>query len=524
MFQKCIQITVLVIFLYMHNACCMQDSKPQTLGQKLTAITLAARGRAGQPKTLHEYAEMPGSNYKQDLKAALTKLFVGEAGWWYKTTTLEHTQSVEKLLFSSSGKLIGTVIDNSGDNSDDQTEDETPPSPCGYLACIWNSETAQLDRTIPIQAMDFNSQDSQQTSAHMAIVDNANISILDTKGNVSYSIPLDEHEREVQDVTLYPNQHIVSAKLRDDVSDNVSFVGGYRSTNTKGVSLYDYTTGKMILHLNAHKIVCDPKGTLIGVIKGDNSAYLGDYDGRQLHALEQLPCQCPGSCIHSKYVWDIAFNPAQNIVATVVSKGACLWDYKGTLLHTLLHPEVHDLHVMHATFNPQGTLLATAAWDGTVCLWDCNTGELLRAFSNHGSMAAPAFSPQGTKLAMASNAKVHVWQQHQRPTLEQVLLWHIIQKWLLTVTAEKKNSECTPTSEKDVPLWMATRFNVQKDELHKVWQTMPETLRVSILNTITESMVPAQKVDEIPAEEDFEYMPDTDVADDADDEKVDLFL
>lgn len=478
----------------------LPTDKPQTMGQKLTAITLAARARAQQAKTLCEHS---GISVTSEEKPSLTKTLVGKGGWWYKTATLPHKNSVEKIMFDSSGTHISTIIDNSNDNSDDET------SSCWFLAHIWNRDTAQLNKTISVQAMDFNSDALKETSVQMALVDDSHVRIMDSDGNVSFSIPLDESTKDVKDVTLYPARDWVSVQLRDDRA-----------------ILWNYKSGKMILDKNSRKIVCNPKGTHIGSLEKvgiySYSAYL--YNGTTIQKV-------------AADVSDLTFNPQQDMLATVQYNGVSLWDFDGKQLHTVPHPTVN-----FATFNPQGTQLATAAWDGTVCLWDSNTGEALHTFCSNKSMAPAAFAPQGNMLAVPSNTYVDVWQQHEQPTLEQVLLWNIIQKWLQTVTAEKKTTEFACKSEKDIPFyipfWMATQFNLQKDELEKVWYTMPLKLRNSIFNTIIETLAPVQIVDEVTDEDDLECMPGTEGVnyasiekylplydeDDAPQEKVDLFL
>ncbi|MFD9563807.1 trypsin-like peptidase domain-containing protein, partial [Streptomyces sp. NPDC059994] len=62
----------------------------------------------------------------------------------------------------------------------------------------------------------------------------------------------------------------------------------------------------------------------------------------------------------------------------------------------------HTEWVRAAVFSPSGTLLATAADDGTARLWDTTTGRPLHTFNHSGWVNATAFSPDGTRLATAS--------------------------------------------------------------------------------------------------------------------------
>ena len=72
----------------------------------------------------------------------------------------------------------------------------------------------------------------------------------------------------------------------------------------------------------------------------------------------------------------------------------------------------HTSGVIGVSFSPDGMTLASGSWDGTVRLWDVNTGSpSSHAHRAYGSgVIAVSFSPDGTTLASGSeDYTVRLW-------------------------------------------------------------------------------------------------------------------
>ena len=86
-----------------------------------------------------------------------------------------------------------------------------------------------------------------------------------------------------------------------------------------------------------------------------------------------------------------------------------IWDYEqGALVHRL---DGHRKQISELVYAPGGKLLATASHDGTLRLWDADTGEPGRVFKLPAQIRCAAFSEDGSLIAAGSaDGSGRVWE------------------------------------------------------------------------------------------------------------------
>ena len=142
---------------------------------------------------------------------------------------------------------------------------------------------------------------------------------------------------------------------------------------------------------------------------------------------------------HQEWIYDVAFSPDGKKIATASrDRTVKIWNWNGTeLTEEALPPHqfIHEERVSSVSFIPnqddedlklldpqlnllasEKEILATASWDGTVKLWNINTGTLLQTLESHTDQVFDvSFSPNGKLIATASaDRTIKLWKMQAR--------------------------------------------------------------------------------------------------------------
>jgi WD40 repeat protein len=155
-----------------------------------------------------------------------------------------------------------------------------------------------------------------------------------------------------------------------------------------------------------------PDGTLVITASSDGFARLWEVDsGKRI-----------GELRHNLGVAQAGFSPDARWIVTTLEpdNSAGVWNARtGELFHEMRHATDRGvLGALHAAFSPDGTQLVTACMDGTVQVWDVESGQsvgdLLRHQQNPREQvfaaAVAVFSPDGRRIAsVAGDQTARIW-------------------------------------------------------------------------------------------------------------------
>ena len=192
-----------------------------------------------------------------------------------------------------------------------------------------------------------------------------------------------------------------------------------------GVWIYDAHTGEELALFTGHvepvlSVAFSPDGEILASGAGrkwnwwreDSEIRLWDANtGEHLTTLTRPPEIAQGAEIGQLEVWELVFSPDGKTLASASSDGSVrLWDIETGQYRSILEG---GPFIPSVAFSPDGKTLVGGSWDNTIQLWDVATGKHRATLEGHmDRVSSVAFSPDGKTLVSGG------WDKT-------VLLWNI---------------------------------------------------------------------------------------------------
>ncbi|KAK7687237.1 hypothetical protein QCA50_009742 [Cerrena zonata] len=234
-------------------------------------------------------------------------------------------------------------------------------------------------------------------------------------------------------------------------------------TAWRNIHIWNADTGDLVCTLEGHTrefriAIFSPDG--IRVVSGayDRTLFIWDVKtGRCLRVLGE----------NTSSVYAIAISPKGDIIASGGGDSTiCLWDAdSGELLNIL---KGHTSTVMSLCFSPNGHTLASASDDKTVCVWDIvgHSSGIRKAEEPLPAISCVELSSDGTIIATGSeDGSVSIWETQTGKQLHHIQLETKSDVWSLAILPDNQTVACATDEDDFISIWNISIKKLSKKPL-----------------------------------------------------------
>lgn len=424
-------------------------------------------------KSLYEYCKISYfERAPKAMKNLIVEQLVGCGGWWYKKAALPFEMSPHSLNEKPAATALHPVALMAVIAH--RTEVHYP-NVHAYSAAVWNIKRKKIERLLPhataVLSIVFNPKGTliatgtEGDTAHIWDLDGNNLRTLQFRSYFKYlafnsqgtSVSNgttfwqfeDEHENNVCKFNINRYKRALAHHPKHPSLVAAAFKRSDKSLHESIVILLE--SGKQ-----SHRDM--PFDSSI-----DHVAFTANGD------FLFMAGRMPGSYNNTVYQWDLVSDRCKHHA-----------QFSGTLYDMVGQPTCRV--AMQDSISSLHAIRSGACAD--IRIGDLKGNSVRLPCSKYAW--AIKFNQKGNAVLMVVEDELVVWQQHEKPTLEQVLLRQALKNYLMECIAVQECPSIMCMYKSEFVDWMYKHFYIRREVLQEVWESMPEELQESLFNTFKE--------------------------------------
>lgn len=343
----------------------------------------------------------------------------------HKRTLSGHKHGVETIVFAPDGKMIASIGKNINGVSSSSKDKEI---------LLWDAETGNIKHSLTHNWI-FDELLFSPDAKILASGSNIRIYLWDVtsgkirhklNGGVPFAYASDGKTIAGVSGNTIKIWHVSTGELMHELSGHRGQVNSLEYSpndrtlvslgETNQIIFWDADTGRLkrtIVHPSLGRMRFSPDGTKLIMTGSSGNEYLTfcHWDVKT-GKLKVIPTYSKTK-LHSNAYYRAqshSYSPDGKTLATGSLGAINLWD-TGTGQHKQIFIGHGDYDVYTVKYSPDGRTLASGGGDKKICLWNIESGQLVKTFSGHtDSVQSLAYSTDGKTLASGSRDKtVRLW-------------------------------------------------------------------------------------------------------------------